>query len=390
MKKNRIWVRSFLHAFVLLALSLFWLHTPYTYGDESLLVKWSSIVKRVIFKFDQDPPKDDFLFINLGFEKALIPLEDKLGNETITDRAKLAEFFTILKNHPKTAKFIYCDVFLKGNSNDDGKLATSVHGIPNILFPSHLDLNGKPELLAIDVPFAIADYRSTDEDILKFNLIQGNGYKSVPVAMYETLNKGKVFQSSGLFWDKSQMCLNSIIVDYPIRTQEVFTEEGYPVVNLSELLLLPEDIIANQFLKNRIVVMGDFEQDVHNTIFGSMPGTLILLNVYLSLVAGYHQISIFWILFMLAAFTLYSRLLIFQESKTVEGNRWLNKLLENMIFLTTISVISYFLFNIGLQILVLTIYTSIVLFIIKVRRQKLPIFKPSYWLKAQYEKFMTP
>ena len=57
--------------------------------------------------------------------------------------------------------------------------------------------------------------------------------------MYETIEK-KQFKS---FWrfhtDGAYLCLNSIITDYPVRPYQVFTAHKYPVINLSELLLLP-------------------------------------------------------------------------------------------------------------------------------------------------------
>jgi len=51
--------------------------------------------------------------------------------------------------------------------------------------------------------------------------------------------------------------------------------------------------------------MGDFNNDTHETIYGSTPGTLILLNVYLSLVNGQHLISCWWLIFLLLAFSVF-------------------------------------------------------------------------------------
>jgi hypothetical protein len=388
MRLRNKWFASFLHAFVLLILSLIWLHTPFTYGDEKFLIKWTSVVKRMVLQLDDTLPKDNFIFINLAYEKALIPLEDNLGNEVITDRAALAKFFKILQQHPGEAKFTICDVFLKGRSPSDRLLSKNITGVPNIVFPTHPDNNNKPEKLEFKVPSAMANYESADEEFVKFTLLMENQYKTIPVYMYEKLQRRKFSNDWGLYWDNGNPCLNSVIIDYKIRTNEVFKNGKYPVVNLSELMLMPEDLIVQEFLKDRIIIMGDFVQDSHKTSFGIMPGSLILLNVYLSLLEGSHLISVGWFIFMIAAFSIYSRIIIFNWQQPYEksSSKWFVNLLKSATLLGVISVCSYFLFNIGIQMLFLTIYTGIILFIKKLWKEKAPIFKAHYWLNYSSEK----
>jgi hypothetical protein len=380
MKTRTKWWFSFGHSFILMALSLMWLHTPYNYGDENFLVKWSAVVKRLIFQVDVDPPKDNFLFVNLAYEKALIPLEDKLGNEVITDRAGLAKFFEIQKRHPDAVKFTICDVFLKGKSVNDSLLTESISGIDNVIFPNQLDENQSPLHLDVRVPNAIADYSSADEGFLKFELIQTHNSKTIPVYMYEKLEKRDITQRYGLNWDNGIPSLNSIIIDYQIHTDELFEQNEYPILNLSELILLPEDIIVKEFLQNRIVVMGDFEHDLHKTTVGIMPGSLILLNVYLSLKSGYHFITFGWLVFMIFGFTFFSRIMIFgEQNPEIQDSKWLSKLLQNTVLLTILSISSYFLFNISIQVLFLAVYTSVFIFIQKTIKEKIPIYKIRYW-----------
>ncbi len=382
MRLRNKWFISFLHAFVLLAFSLIWLHTPFTYGDEKFLIKWTSVVKRLVLQMDDDRPKDNFMFINLAYEKALIPLEDNLGNEVITDRAALAKFFKMLQQHPSAAKFTICDVFLQGKSPSDKLLSKSISGVPNIVFPTHPDNNNKPEKLEIKVPSAMANYTSADEEFVKFTLLYEDQYKTIPVYMYEKLQHRKFSHTWGLYWDNGSPCLNSVIIDHKIRTDEVFQNGKYPVVNLSELMLMPEELIVKEFLKDRIIIMGDFVQDTHKTSFGIMPGSLILLNVYLSLIDGAHLIGISWLLFMIAAFTLYSRIIIFnwQQPSLIKSSKWFLNLLKSVTLLSIISICSYFLFNIGIQVLFLTFYTGIILFIKKLWEEKAPVHKIQYWL----------
>ncbi|MDB5014604.1 MAG: hypothetical protein JWQ25_2806 [Daejeonella sp.] len=346
------------------------MNTDYSYGDERMLVQWSSILKRVILNIDKDPPEKDFLFINLAYEKALIPLESGLGNEVVTDRAKLAAFFDILKRNQKQVKFTVCDVFLKGTSESDSLLQNSVKGIPNIVFPTHHNEEGKVEQLDLQVPHALADYRMASGGFLKFKLFQDDSLLTIPVYLFEKTQNKHIKASNGISWENGHPSFNSIVIDYQIRSHELFEQGEYPVVNLSELLILPEEVIVTEFLKNRIVLMGDFNNDVHETVFGPMPGTLILLNVYLTLKDGYHLLSLSWLLFILTGYTVFSRLMLFPENdnQTLKNINWVGPLLGSATYLSLLSVCSYLLFNIHLQVLVLTLYINLLRYIIRLNQ----------------------
>ena len=61
MNNKKKWFISLAHAFVLTIISLVWMHTPYTYGDEKFLIKWSAVIKRLVFNYDEAPLKNQFL-----------------------------------------------------------------------------------------------------------------------------------------------------------------------------------------------------------------------------------------------------------------------------------------------------------------------------------------
>ena len=363
------WLISFLHAFVLIAFTAVWMNTGFTYGDEQLLIKWSSILKRLVLNIDADPPKKDFIFINLAYEKALIAREDGLGNEVITDREKLAALFKVIKKHQNQIKFTVCDVFLQGKSDQDSLLQTSVIGIDNIIFPTHFAENGNIEKLELNVPNAIADYEMATSGFMKFKLFQSDSLATIPVLLAQKLNGNQFHQSNGFYIDGKIPSLNSIIIDYQIRAHELFEQQEYPIVRLSELLLLPEEVIFNEFLKDRIVVLGDFNNDVHETVFGPTPGTLILLNVYLTLKNGQHIISIWWIIFLIAGYSIFSRLMLFPPPEEEEQQpKWFGPLLASATYLAVFSIISYLLFNQHLQVLIITLYINLLRFCIQMRQ----------------------
>ena len=353
-----------------MAFSTLWLNSSFTYGDEKLLVQWSSIFKRVVLKMDEEPPKKDYLFINLAYDKALIPREEGTGKDIITDRQLLADFFQVLKKHQDSIKYTVCDVLLKGSSDADSALQASVRGLNKIVFPAQLSDSGTAEELAIQVPSAIADYEMVNGGFLKFKLFQNKTVPTLPVYMYQQISGKELKQKFGWYFQGYRPVMNSLIIDYQIRTHELMDEGEYPVINLSELMLLPEEIIANDFLKHRFIIMGDFNNDTHETIYGSTPGTLILLNVYLSLMDGQHLISLWWWIFLLVGFTFFSRRMLFPEPDPIThkyANLWI-PLLRSATFLSILSIVSYLIFKQHIQVLVLTLYVNVLRFIIQLKK----------------------
>ena len=381
MSPRKKWTISFAHAFLLMAFSTLWLNSSFTYGDEKLLVQWSSIFKRVVLKMDEEPPKKDYLFINLAYDKALIPREEGTGKDIITDRQLLADFFQVLKKHQDSIKYTVCDVLLKGSSDADSALQESVKGLHRIVFPAQLSDSGKAESLAIQVPSAIADYEMVNGGFLKFKLFQNKTVPTLPVYMYQQISGKEFKQQFGWYFQGYKPVMNSLIIDYQIRTHELMDEGEYPVINLSELMLLPEEIIANDFLKHRFIIMGDFNNDTHETIYGSTPGTLILLNVYLSLMDGQHLISLWWWIFLLVGFTFFSRRMLFPEPDPIThkyANLWI-PLLRSATFLSILSIVSYLIFKQHIQVLVLTLYVNALRFIIQLKKSDWHLSQLKSW-----------
>ena len=374
------WIISFMHGILLLAFTAFWMNTGFTYGDEKLLTKWTSILKRVVLKIDKDPAKQDYIFINLAYEKALIPRGDGIGNEVITDRRKLADFFSVLKKNQRSFEFAVCDVFLQGDSPDDSLLKSSVTGINKIVFPTHFQGNGKVEKLALSVPSAIADYKIISGGFSKFRIVQDDELSTVPVYLYEKISGRKLSNGKWFNFDNGTPIINNLIVDYQIRSHEVFEQSEYPVVSLSELMMLPEEVIINEFLKGRIIVMGDFNSDVHDTVFGSTPGALILLNVFLGLMDGNHLISIWWVIFLLVGYTVFSRQMLFPSNVDSKNIKWVGPLIGSVTFLTILSIFSFMLFDKHIQVLVMTLYISSLRFVIQLRQTKWNWNQTATWL----------
>ena len=372
---SRFLVCSF-HAFILLLITWFWLDSIWIRGDEKSLIKWSSVIRKSLLNRDEKPSVNDFVFIDLAWDKELIPREDGLGEQVITNRERLAKIFNVLKKYPGQYKYIICDVFFQGDSPNDSILQASFVNLKNIIVPSHMDGN---ELLKpkFNVPTGLADYTTTDDSFLKYKLDSYDSLKSLPLKMYEDVT-GATFQKKNLFlFSNGRPSFNSMIIDYRITNNDLSGSDEsdtsnlkYPVYPLSELLLFPDSLMFYSYLKDKYVVIGNFKEDVHSTVLGTMPGTLILLNIYLSLLNGENLVSIYWVLILLTGYFILSWMMFFPFK--IISPKLLVKILDlrfftfitSTFYLTILSIISYIYFNVQIGILIIAVYMNTFIYIV--------------------------
>ncbi len=357
--KLRKWFIALLHGMTLVLFSWIWISTYSSYGDEAVLIKWSSAIKRTLLGLDEDPPAKEFLFVDVSSSKELIPDEQALGNQVITDRAALAAFFRVMRSYPNSARFVFCDVNLIGDSPNDSLLADAINGVKNIAFPVHRE-NDSLILPKFNTRYAVADYKQTGQMFLKFRLVQDEQLPTVPVHLYNQLDKGNIHTYQLYSTDNDRLAFNNMVIDFPIRPYEFFEQREYPIVSLAELMILPPEVISKEYLKDKLVLMGDFRTDMHPTIYGETPGTLILLNSYLALKNGYHRVSWVWVLCLLLFYTAASYKLFFsRENRELRGIRrysFMAALLNYLALFAVAAILSYLLFRIYINILILAVY----------------------------------
>ena len=174
----------------------------------------------------------------------------------------------------------------------------------------------------------------------------------------------------------SYLDLRSFAPRYYIRPNQIFVTKEYPYFNLGELLTVASVSTSfyDDFLKNKFIVIGNFETDTHYTPIGKMYGPLILIDAYISLKNGRARLSWGWILFMVASLSVTSYILFFVKIKPpeVKVSPWIDFILHNFLnkifcFLTICSVIvflSELLFSIQITISLLFLYLTYVSWII--------------------------
>lgn len=367
----------------MLGLTFYWLSLPYTFGDEAFLIKWTSLAKKSLLQFDPKPPPESVLFVDISESKTTLPKTNEFDEISdyhryiITDRRHLTEFLDMLAPHADATRLVVLDVLFSEPSPQDSLLQAQVNRLGDkILGVSHLEEGIELHEPVIDLPHAVATYRSAQGLFLKYPLVMGDTLITAPLAMYQRLNQATFHQGRVFQWVNGHISLPAPVVDFKVRPRDFGVsssreESRFTVYNLGTLLELQRDGILQpedraELFEGKIILLGDFVLDKHQTPFGKMPGLLLMYNAYLTLVARDNLVTLGWILLLLIGYWIMSWRVL--TGKRVTQPRWLVRLfkskvgqvilnsLDEAVLLIAITVLSYFLFNIHINILILLVY----------------------------------
>jgi hypothetical protein len=371
--RTRLFLICFFHTLFLIFISLWLVNQHMVLGDERILFQVTAGIKKIILGIENKPDPKDYIFINNSYDNMLIERLDEegfpMGNQPITDRRKLAMFFDRLNKRPDNYKYIVCDVFFKDSSQYDSVFISKISRTKNIIIPYHINDSGKADLPFLNINHGLADYRSVQYVFMKYALTSNDTMKSLPLKMYEDITGKKFINKGILSFVDGKPSFNTIVIDFKLRYYELLdrnAERMYNIVNLGELLRM-NDSVFYKAVNNKIILIGDYyEKDIHQTLFGKMSGTLILLNVYFTLLNGENLISIGLFLILFLGFFLIStelfsdkslgeRKLIAKYTQKKFG-KFILKYLSYVLYLTILSILTYLIFNIHLNILIIAIY----------------------------------
>ncbi len=377
---------SMLHACFMIGLTLLYMSLHLSLEDEIILVKLSSSVRNLLAKKSIKFDKDRFLFVNVAWQKKLIPKLDSagipIGVIDITDRAALATLLERMSQKPDNHEFLFVDINLEIPSSDDSLLQAAFNKTKNYLVSYHKNQADKPIYPILEVNTGLSDMQTEiGEMVLKYHIVQGDSLKTSPLIMYEHLHDQQL--KKGLIFDKlnGEYIIQNFILDFPIST---FNKNELAYTHLSDLLVLPSFAI-HEITKDKIVVLGDFEDyDLHETIYGMMPGPFILINAFLALEHKANALSFGFLLWLFITYTFISfkvfksddPLTDLVKRKFSEDSFLISLLVDTLFYLVyfgIVSLVAYFLFNVHLAILILSFYMyglEVVVILIQERQKK--------------------
>ncbi|MDE5674330.1 MAG: hypothetical protein K2I44_03145, partial [Muribaculaceae bacterium] len=286
---------SFASAFFLLVLTYFVDSSPFPIGGEASIGQWVDRIEYIITRNSDNVP-DSVCLINVAYDKVLVEYEAKLyrddedsptlpvGQIDVTDRDKLLRFLEIADS-VDSYRYIMLDVRFDDDVETDSitmKLFSQIKKMDRIVYAIHQD--SEPNTDAPIEKAAFGDYHTTflASDVVKYPVCKTNQdgifISSMPARMYEELNNREIMAYGWFTFDNGHLCVRSIYPSYPVRfynwgkIQDYNQETILQYFNLGEDFLnstAPHDLIENS-IENRIVIIGDFVEDIHDTFYGQL------------------------------------------------------------------------------------------------------------------------
>ena len=384
-KIRRLLLGSALHASLLVFLTFWWMDLSWQFSDEIIVAKINQVAKYLVL--DKPDPltqfiKQKLLFVNCSYDKMLVPYEDDFGSGTkvITDRQKLYRFMKNINNAPAKPDMIVFDIILDYESPYDALLQPELRRLRHGVFSTEPDARGELKKPLPGLNYALAQYATTIGSFLKYRIVANENALYVPSAMYTETTGDHFHPGWGIAKSEKGWWLNSFIVDLPIRRAHLDNHEVL-VWNLGEALtnFSPEEI--QQEISGRIVVFGDiYENDIHDTLLGSQPGPLILVNTYLALLGQLPRIKfrdvalIFLLYFSTTIYILnlkpYQKKILSKNIFRRKAGRFIVNYLSYILIFSLLAIVFYMLTQKHFQLLLFAFYFNLFEFVVMKSRKR--------------------
>lgn len=327
------------------------------------------------------------VFINTGKDLELVEDTVDYGNITVSDRTKIYQLVKLINGTSQKPLFTVLDIQFyypySINPQIDTLLGQELGKNKRLIIPVLKNANGEYKKPLYDAQYASSDYRTFGIRFNKFKILNQESIKSIPVRLDELVNNS-IYKDRWLFATcNGKLCLSAIWPGYYLNNDNIMATENVTTLenirkedggknkkkvftqyyNLGEILLLDLEADlenASKFFKNKIVIIGNFQEDIHITPVGKMSGPVILANIYLSLLNKQHIISYGFLFTLLIAFSALSYVAWFSKMPKLKVNEkllpsYLSKFIRKYVTylgcMFLLSFISIFFFNVQVVLL---------------------------------------
>ena len=295
---------------------------------------------------------DSVVMIDVHYDKELVVEHDNglpNGMIPVTNRSKLYTLLSFL-NERGDYRYIVLDIFLEESDKQesDSALYRLIAQMPRIVIAK--PLNGLLADSCLEAKAGVVKYGTTiwETDFVKYPF-QTDGEKSLSLKMYEDLT-GRTITKDGRFYYDQGLARNSVILTYEYNGEDMSWDLGLGLLgdSIDGIENTPElDYLET---KNKYILIGDFEGDIHQTFLGDMSGTIINFNAYLSLLRQHHIISPWFIICMFVIFATLAWLTITENKHFM----WLCSLIGIPTFLLVLCLLIYLTANEVYDVLIAT------------------------------------
>ena len=303
---------------------------PLFTGEQFILFNLTARVKASLGL--QRPESDDVTYINVSCDKEVVPFRGNLavpiGKRAVTSRPMLLRLLTALDSmarHDKDAyRYIMLDIrFEEGyDSEVDSLLFSLIHRMDRIVVAAHGDvaLADSARLLP---KAGRNDYMTSvlNTSMVRYRYLQGDDHKSLPLRVYNGLEHRDIHRHGIVYTDGGRLCYNSVFLHFPVLDTDAVVPAGVDEAYGSHLLgndILHADTseplpdVLRRLCRGKIVVVGDMDEDVHDTYMGKVPGAVASFRAFDTLRTHRHWVNwwleaLYFLLYALIAFGLLRR-----------------------------------------------------------------------------------
>ncbi len=298
---------SCLSGFLILIATWIYQNYNFTFAAEDTFISKLSLWKYKVFS-SKPHHNADFVFINTGKDLALVEDSAESGNIAVSDREKLYRFLHFVDSIPKKPSFTVIDLQFY--------YRYTINPVIDTLMQKELDKNDKLVIAILPddstgdnykfplyrAKYGYSEYGSYGSGINKFRIVNQRSIHSIPVIMNETIDSA-IYRDQGLYATcNGKLCMSAIWPSYYLNDKDLKGNKYLPnsqYYTLGDMLTGLQTTPAEyaKIFENKIIIIGNFELDTHSTPLGTMPGSVIVADIYLSLLNNHHVVS-YWFLFI--------------------------------------------------------------------------------------------
>lgn len=295
---------------VLLVFCYCYWNLPYTLGKGNTQMKRISTLK---YLSTRDKIDENVLPVNISYDKMLVPHYDKAGMQdgeiAITDRSKLLEFVSILKD--ADYKCLLCDVSFDNeiHTEFDDSLFHIFASMDHVILPM-VNEDKMPDILRGKAAVASYLMLTIKDGFAKYRYLTPDGKDHMALRMWkETAAPGERRDFKRHWWGytrNGRLATNSIVLplNYNMNADFLKDDSGpdmyrKTIYNLGTDILDDDPEYVLPLFKDKIILLGDWrDRDMHVTFLNFQPGIVLLYNAFLCILNGKNRVS-FWILLLL-------------------------------------------------------------------------------------------
>lgn len=339
--------------------------SPYSIGSEDVLMRHLYLAEKIFGIPDRRLP-DDFLAVNVGYDRQLAPLCDEygdtIGERDVANRYRMYRFLDAIKD--LNYKAVLVDVFFDGDRPvpGDTALIELINGMRDVTVPWHASNRLSP--LVHPDKISSGDYTVNiyENDFVKYLYVDGTGRESVALRTYAA-SCDPSDSPKGIFRQKTL----TLPLDITLR-QQVNPDGTMEWYNLgSDLLSDDAEEMLPTRVDGRIVVIGDYvELDRHGTYAGELSGPAIHINAIDALRRGLDKVNVFEGMLMYVAYVcicliLLSGMTIWRRFRVRRGSllEYLLNFVSFSLYLCLLEIILYICFGKFHDAFLVTVFLSI-------------------------------